>query len=165
MASFSNTAAAERRRETHSLFVADTDMTKDDDSDGKYSVGKNKTPIHTRFQKGVSGNYAGRPKGSGAFAFHVERDGLRKVRVNENGQSRLISNNAMASRQLNRQAAQGNLKAIALKGQFETKANLTSGSTGNTVVVPAISREALRRAAEAYLRDEEDRDDADSKNE
>jgi Family of unknown function (DUF5681) len=144
------------------LSVAEKTMTKKDSKTTDYPVGKGKPPVKNQFAKGVSGNLAGRPKGSGSLAYYLEREGRRKVRVVEDGRPRMASNDQLSARQLNRKAAQGDLKAISLKIQSATKFTLLSEPNASSVLVPTLSAEALRRAAEACLRDLEDEKDEDA---
>lgn len=81
-------------------------------SDDSYAVGYCKPPSHTRFAKGQSGNPKGRPKGSQSLETVLTKAGRTRIRVTENGGSRLITKLEASMIQLTNQAASGDLKAI-----------------------------------------------------
>lgn len=77
-----------------------------------YDVGYGKPPRGTRFQKGLSGNPRGRPKGSLNVATALERELNQRVTIKENGQTRTITKFEAAIKQLANKAASGDAKAI-----------------------------------------------------
>jgi len=76
------------------------------------NVGYKKPPRNTQFQKGISGNPKGRPKGSKNLAAVLSRMGRQRVRVTFNGRVRHISKLEAVVTQLSNKAANGDLKAI-----------------------------------------------------
>jgi hypothetical protein len=78
----------------------------------KNQVGYCSPPEATRFQKGVSGNPRGRPKGSLNVATVLTRTLRQKVAITENGRRRTITKLEAALKQLVDQAAAGDLRAL-----------------------------------------------------
>jgi hypothetical protein len=91
-------------------------------------VGYRSPPEATRFQKGVSGNPRGRPKGSLNVATVLTRTLREKVVINENGRRRTVTKLEAALKQLVDQAAAGDLRALrhltALARDAEAQQNL-----------------------------------------
>jgi hypothetical protein len=58
---------------------------------GDYDVGYGKPPPHTQFQKGVSGNPRGRPRGSKNLKTLARKVMNTKVTLRENGKTRTVS--------------------------------------------------------------------------
>jgi Family of unknown function (DUF5681) len=83
-------------------------------SDPSYEVGYGKPPVHSRFQKGQSGNPKGRAKGSRNFATIFAEAMAKPVLITENGQRKKISKFAAAMTQLANDAARGDKKSIQL---------------------------------------------------
>ena len=79
-----------------------------------YDVGYKKPPLATRFQKGVSGNPRGRPKGARNLSTVVAAALNEKVLVTENGRKRRISKFEAAVKQLVNRAAGGEARATQL---------------------------------------------------
>ncbi len=75
-------------------------------------VGYRSPPEATRFQKGVSGNPRGRPKGSLNVATVLMKTLREKVVINENGRRRTVTKLEAALKQLVDQAAAGDLPAL-----------------------------------------------------
>ncbi|MGA7136449.1 MAG: DUF5681 domain-containing protein, partial [Terriglobales bacterium] len=75
-------------------------------------VGYRSPPEATRFQKGISGNPRGRPKGSLNVATVLTRTLREKVVINENGRRRTVTKLEAALKQLVDQAAAGDLRAL-----------------------------------------------------
>ena len=79
-----------------------------------YDVGYRKPPLATRFQKGVSGNPRGRPKGARNLSTVVAAALNEKVLVTENGRKRRISKYEATVKQLVNRAAGGEARATQL---------------------------------------------------
>lgn len=83
-------------------------------SNGNYPVGKGRPPIHTRFQKGESGNPHGRPKGSIGASSLAKAELKRTVTVTVNSRKRKLSVAQIAARRLGDKAMSGDPKAFML---------------------------------------------------
>ena len=79
-----------------------------------YEVGYGRPPAKYRFQKGVSGNPKGRPKGTQNFATLFMKVMAKFVTITENGKRKKISRLEAAATQLANDAARGDKKAIQL---------------------------------------------------
>jgi uncharacterized protein (UPF0216 family) len=71
-----------------------------DDDQLDYKVGYKKPPLHTRFQKGQSGNPRGRPRGSKNLSTLLTDALNEPVVVTEDGKRRKISKRELGIRQL-----------------------------------------------------------------
>ena len=77
-------------------------------------VGYKRPPVHTRFQKGKSGNPNGRPRGDHNINELLRREFDKTIPVREGAQTkRMTKKNAMVQN-LSSRAAGGDLKAIKL---------------------------------------------------
>jgi hypothetical protein len=85
-----------------------------DTTDETYQVGYAKPPLHSRFQKGQSGNPAGRKKGVRSLNQEVSDALNEKVAVNQNGRRRTITKLRAALTQAFNKAAQGDPKMTKL---------------------------------------------------
>ena len=98
-----------------------------DDNQGDYKVGYGKPPVHTRFQKGKSGNPAGRPRGQKNLATLLSDALDQKISVVENGQRKRISKREAIVTQLVNKSASADLKAtqilLAMLRDVETRAD------------------------------------------
>jgi Family of unknown function (DUF5681) len=97
------------------------------DNQGNYEVGYGKPPRHTRFQKGRSGNPAGRPRGKKNLATLLSDALDQKIVVVENGQRKRISKREAIVTQLVNKSASADLKAtqilLAMLRDIETRAD------------------------------------------
>jgi len=82
--------------------------------DGAYEVGYRKTPKHTRFPKGVSGNPKGRPKGSRNLSTILEAALTERVPVRRNGKTKKMRLIDTIAASLANKGASGHLAAIRL---------------------------------------------------
>jgi hypothetical protein len=71
-----------------------------DDDKPDYKVGYKRPPLHTRFQKGQSGNPRGRPRGSKNFSTLLTDALNEPVVVTEDGRRRRISKRELGFKQL-----------------------------------------------------------------
>jgi hypothetical protein len=86
-------------------------MRHDDEHDEP--VGYGRPPKQTRFQKGRSGNPAGRPKGTLNLATIVARTIMEPVVITEHGQKKTITKLEAMMKQLTNKALLGELRASA----------------------------------------------------
>jgi|SRR5580692_8857350 hypothetical protein len=82
--------------------------------DEKAGVGFKKTPRHTRFRKGQSGNPKGRPKGRKNYRTRFLEIIDEKVTVNENGRRRKLPKFDVAVRQATNQAVTGDPRGMKM---------------------------------------------------
>lgn len=90
-------------------------------SDGGYEVGRGKPPLHSRFQKGQSGNPAGRPKGARGLRAEIMDEFARPVTARENGRAVRASKAQMVIKVLLARAVAGDAKALDLACQLMLK--------------------------------------------
>jgi hypothetical protein len=76
-------------------------------SEASKKAGYGKPPEATRFQKGISGNPKGRPKGSLNVASLFTKISREKVSINENGQRKNMTKLEAALKQIVNRAASG----------------------------------------------------------
>lgn len=82
--------------------------------DPPYEVGYGKTPLHSRFKPGQSGNSRGRPRNAKNASTIVREALTAKVTLRENGRTRNMSKLEVSMTQLANKAAAGDLKAIQM---------------------------------------------------
>ena len=75
-------------------------------------VGYKRPPVHTRFQKGQSGNPRGREKGVRNFAVEVKRSLEIPVKLNENGRPKRVSTQEALFMRLREKALKGDNRAL-----------------------------------------------------
>lgn len=79
-----------------------------------YAVGRGRPPQHSRFEKGQSGNPAGRPRGARSLQT-VMLDELRsQVTAKEDGRSVRVSKGQLLMKSLIAKAVAGDMKAASL---------------------------------------------------
>ena len=76
-----------------------------------YEIGFARPPKHSRFQKGRSGNPAGRPKGAKNLKTIMKEVAFETISVKENGRVRTMPRVEAVARQLGNKAATGDPKA------------------------------------------------------
>ena len=82
-----------------------------ENADPKYDVGYGKTPAHTRFQPGSSGNPKGKVKGQKALKTELLEELSSRVPVVEEGKRRLLSKQTIIVKRMVSDAAKGDAKA------------------------------------------------------
>lgn len=112
--------------------------------------GRRPPPGKTRFQKGQSGNRAGRPKGAVSTKKLTAKFALRKLKVTVYGRSEFKSRLEIAVRKLIALAADGKAAAVAEMQRLRLK-SAPAEATGGLLVVPepVSLEEFIARAEEA----------------
>lgn len=113
---------------------------------GDYPVGYGKTPEHTRFQKGQSGNPSGRPKGTLSLAAVLRRALKEKIWVTENGERSCISKFDAAVIQMVNKAVKGETRAMQQVLSFNGLLSETAPA-----LTPAVVAESEQRALATLL--------------
>jgi hypothetical protein len=118
-----------------------------------YVVGYGKPPLHTRFQKGRSGNPKGRPRGKKNMSTLLSAALDAAIIVVENGRRKKISKREAIITQLVNKSASADLKAtqivLAMLQDVEARADNSSDSAAFT----AADQEIIQRI-QARMRNE-----------
>ena len=85
-----------------------------DEQDQNYSVGYAKPPLHTRFQKGQSGNRKGRPVGSRNTATLLDKTFNKRVLIKKNGRQKKITKAELIVELVFNKAASGDWRPLKL---------------------------------------------------
>jgi Family of unknown function (DUF5681) len=85
-----------------------------DEQDQNYSVGYAKPPLHTRFQKGQSGNRKGRPVGSRNTATLFDKTFNERVLIKKNGRQKKITKAELIVELVFNKAASGDWRPLKL---------------------------------------------------
>ena len=89
---------------------------------GDYPVGYGKPPIHSRFQKGQSGNPSGKPKKVLSHAEIMARELDTKVTITEDGKKKRVTKREVMHKATLQKAMKGDLKAAKMVLELD-KAN------------------------------------------
>jgi hypothetical protein len=118
-----------------------------------YAVGYGKPPVHTRFQKGESGNPKGRPRGMKNMSTLLSTALNASIVVVANGRRKKITKREAIVTQLVNKSAAADLKAtqivLALLRDLECQADDPAGAA----VLTEADQEIIRRI-QARLRNE-----------
>ena len=93
-------------------------------------VGYGKPRVATRFQKGVSGNPKGRPRGSLNVATVFTKTLRERVVINEHGQRKTVTKLEAALKQLINKAASGDLRALRQLVELARDAEAKQNASG-----------------------------------
>lgn len=78
---------------------------------GDYEVGYGKPPVHTRFQKGRSGNPSGRRARQPTMEELIATELRKKITITENGETRQITKKQAIAMRCVQKAMQGDFRA------------------------------------------------------
>lgn len=84
----------------------------EEDAGSDYEVGYGKTPVHTRFKKGMSGNPRGRRKGSKNIRTVIAEELNRSVTYVENGRRKKTTKADLIVKQASNKAVKGDVRDL-----------------------------------------------------
>ena len=108
-----------------------------------YQVGYGKPPTHTRFQKGHSGNPAGRPRAPRTIRMLILRQLEEEITLTENGHQLELSRMQIVFKQIVNKAALGDARFQALLLQYATSMDVKLRHKRLPANVDAIIRKSL----------------------
>ncbi len=119
-----------------------------------YQVGRGQPPQHTQFQKGQSGNPAGRPKGSRNFKTELRNALAAEVVVQIDGKQQRISKFRAIVERLMSSASKGDFKAAALIVELGQKIDFEPLSATNDQIAISSDDQIIldRYVAQAALK-------------
>jgi hypothetical protein len=88
-------------------------MTVSESNSGEYEVGFKRTPLHTRFRKGESGNRNGRPKNTKNLKTDLNEELREKVTLKDGDRTRRISKQRAIVKTLVNKTLKGDTRAAA----------------------------------------------------
>ena len=125
-----------------------------DKQDQDYSVGYAKPPLHTRFQKGRSGNRKGRPVGSRSTVTLLDKTFNERVLIKKNGRQKKITKAELIVELVFNKAASGDWRPLKLLferllSSCEGGAEPFRGEDGRFKIPLEVLRELIDEADEA----------------
>ena len=131
-----------------------------------YKVGYCRPPLEKQFQKGQSGNQAGRPKGSKNISGVIAAGLAERVTVTINGKRRSITKLEAAVTQMANKAAAGDRHAAKLIIELLHQSETRDEARGDSSLMGTEERraldlsilEALRASARNSVPEEDDND-------
>lgn len=108
----------------------------------RYTVGFKRTPKHTRFKKGKSGNPGGRPKGALNVATALRKALAAPVKVIERGKSKTMTKLEVAIQQQTNKAAGGDGQALKLLSQLLREATDDGAAAKEPITIVITEEEA-----------------------
>ena len=124
-----------------------SEMTRD------YAVGYGKPPVHTRFQKGKSGNPKGRPRGMKNMSTLLSTALNASIVVVANGRRKKITKREAIVTQLVNKSAAADLKATQIVLAMLRDLECQADDPGEATVFTEADQEIIRRI-QARLRNE-----------
>jgi hypothetical protein len=118
-----------------------------------YAVGYGKPPVHTRFQKGKSGNPKGRPRGMRNMSTLLSTALNASIVVVANGRRKKITKREAIVTQLVNKSAAADLKATQIVLAMLRDLECQADDPGETTVFAEADQEIIRRI-QARLRNE-----------
>lgn len=104
-------------------------------ADKKYTVGKSKPPLHSRFKPGQSGNPKGRPKGKRNLRTELLEGLLESITIKENGRPVTVSKTHAIMKAMMSKAAAGDARTAQYLIDMALKLDVPE-ETGATEPVP-----------------------------
>ena len=118
-----------------------------------YAVGYGKPPVHTRFQKGKSGNPKGRPRGMKNMSTLLSTALNASIGVVANGRRKKITKREAIVTQLVNKSAAADLKATQIVLAMLRDLECQADDPGEATVFTEADQEIIRRI-QARLRNE-----------
>ena len=118
-----------------------------------YSVGYGKPPLHTRFQKGRSGNPKGRPRGKKNMSTLLSAALHAWIIVVENGRRKKITKREAILTQLVNKSASADLKATQIVLAMLRELDGLAGGAAGPAAFTEVDQEIIQRI-QARLRNE-----------
>lgn len=117
-----------------------------------YPVGYGKPPVYTRFKKGLSGNPAGRPRGTLNLATVITKTLRERVVINENGERKVVTKLEAAVKQLVNKAASGDLLAFRqLAGLVQMAEQWSGQAAAPSAVLSEVDQKVMLSIVERYV--------------
>ena len=120
---------------------------------GDYEVGYGKPPLHTRFQKGKSGNPKGRPRGKKNMSTLLSTALNASIVVVANGRRKRITKREAIVTQLVNKSAAADLKATQIVLAMLRELESENDGSADPAVFTEADHEIIRRI-QARLRNE-----------
>ena len=122
-------------------------MKKTPPRDPDYEVGYHKPPRHSRFEKGKSGNPAGRAPGAPNARTLIEKEGAEPIAITEGGVQKVITKRQAACKALYAKAMKGDVPAF--RTLFEAdRTDDGTGAAGSGQALSEADLGSLRRHAD-----------------
>ena len=106
-------------------------------------AGFGRPPIHARFKSGVSGNPAGRPKGTRNLSNDVKRTLLAPVKLKDHGQPRRVSTQEAALLRLRDKALKGDSRSLDRLLEYARMYNNDAETTSSNTPLAAEDQAIL----------------------
>src|ERR1700722_10594090 len=114
-----------------------------DDPKKSYEVGYGRLPKASQFKPGQCPNPKGRPKGSRNFTLNLQEELATMAVVNTNGKRKKIAMRKAAARHVAIKAASGDLKAIAIVREEDTRFQERQAAAGAAQIELASHEDEL----------------------
>ena len=119
-------------------------MTAKKSKSASYEVGYGRPPAKHQFQKGVSGNPKGRPRGSANLRNRMVRELRKRVPVTRNGKHTTIAKGDLVAIQLVDAAAKGDFKSASYVMQLDDQLAASAAKPGAVEAAELPGKEQLR---------------------